>query len=416
MSRFATLRRYEEKFIDHSVVHPLHRTSSRFTGYSRPSSTRWWQNISSSVKNCSRHSAVPNTAPTSSNPSPSPRFSNPGWNIVRSSSIRRESTVACNSGRSIPRRSSALKKNTGCRKKSFSASSAWRPSLATIWDDYRALDALTTLAFDYPRRADFFRDELEQYLLLAREQGFDLLSVQSSYAGALGIPQFMPSSYRRYAVDFNHNGKIDIMNEPEDAIGSVANYLKQYGWRSNEPVALQCKVEDEKRLGVIGEARPFHCLARRRRDAADANRKAICRLHGCWISRWSPARNTGWYSATSTSSCATTTATSTRCRCSSWPKKSAARVTEACGGCAARRRTLFSNSASAYPRCAHSRRSWVNARICRRRHICRHAKKTHAGCCRTPGHPGSVRPALTGFPTLLIPRLVRGRDMPSEWR
>lgn len=122
---------------------------------------------------------------------------------------------------------------------------------------FRALDALTTLAFAYPRRADFFRDELEQYLLLAREQGFDLLSVQSSYAGALGVPQFMPSSYRRYAVDFNHNGKIDIMNEPEDAIGSVANYLKQYGWRGNEPVALQCKVEDEKRLGVIGEARPF---------------------------------------------------------------------------------------------------------------------------------------------------------------
>lgn len=122
---------------------------------------------------------------------------------------------------------------------------------------YRALDALTTLAFDYPRRADFFRDELEQYLLLAREQGFDLLSVQASYAGALGIPQFMPGSYRRYAVDFNGNGKIDIMNEPEDAIGSVANYLKQYGWRNGEPVAILCKLEDEKRLGVVGEARPY---------------------------------------------------------------------------------------------------------------------------------------------------------------
>lgn len=122
---------------------------------------------------------------------------------------------------------------------------------------YRALDALTTLAFDYPRRADFFHDELEQYLLLAREQGFDLLSVQSSYAGALGIPQFMPSSYRRYAVDFNHNGKTDIMNEPEDAIGSVANYLRQYGWRSGEPVAILCNIEDEKRLGIVGESRPF---------------------------------------------------------------------------------------------------------------------------------------------------------------
>ena len=122
---------------------------------------------------------------------------------------------------------------------------------------YRALDALTTLAFDYPRRADFFRDELAQYLLLAREQGFDLLSIQSSYAGALGIPQFMPSSYRRYAVDFNGNGRIDIMNEPEDAIGSVANYLKQFGWRSGEPVALLGKVADDKRLGTVGDARPY---------------------------------------------------------------------------------------------------------------------------------------------------------------
>jgi membrane-bound lytic murein transglycosylase B len=122
---------------------------------------------------------------------------------------------------------------------------------------YRALDALTTLAFDYPRRADFFRDELAQYLLLAREQGFDLLDIQGSYAGALGIPQFMPSSYRRYAVDFNGNGKIDLLNEPEDAIGSVANYLKQYGWRSGEPVALLSKVEDEQRLGAAGAARPY---------------------------------------------------------------------------------------------------------------------------------------------------------------
>jgi membrane-bound lytic murein transglycosylase B len=122
---------------------------------------------------------------------------------------------------------------------------------------YLALDALTTLAFVYPRREEFFRDELEHYLLLAREQGFDLLGTQASYAGALGIPQFMPSSYRRYAVDFNGNGKIDIMNEPDDAIGSVANYLKQFGWRSGEPVALLCKVEDEKRLGTVGDARPY---------------------------------------------------------------------------------------------------------------------------------------------------------------
>lgn len=122
---------------------------------------------------------------------------------------------------------------------------------------YRTLDALTTLAFDYPRRAAFFRDELENYLLLAREQGFDLLAVQSSYAGALGIPQFMPSNFRRYAVDFNENGKTDIMNEPVDAIGSVANYLKHYGWRGGEPVALLGEVVDAGRLGNLADSRPF---------------------------------------------------------------------------------------------------------------------------------------------------------------
>ena len=77
--------------------------------------------------------------------------------------------------------------------------------------NFRVLDALTTLAFDYPRRADFFRSELENYLLLARDQQFDLLDIRGSYAGALGIPQFMPSSYRNYAVDFNSNRTIDFL-------------------------------------------------------------------------------------------------------------------------------------------------------------------------------------------------------------
>ncbi len=107
---------------------------------------------------------------------------------------------------------------------------------------FRTIDALTTLAFDYPRRATFFRSELAEYLILAREQNFNLYELKASYAGAMGIPQFMPSSYRKYAVDFNSNGKIDLLNEPEDAIGSVANYLKQYGWKSGEPVAQQAKL------------------------------------------------------------------------------------------------------------------------------------------------------------------------------
>ena len=120
---------------------------------------------------------------------------------------------------------------------------------------YRTLDALTTLAFDYPRRSVFFRDELENYLLLAREQQFDLLEVKSSYAGALGIPQFMPSSYRNYAVDFNGNSSIDLRNEPADAIGSVANYLQGYGWIRGGRVGVRAEVGDEGSLGAIDEPR-----------------------------------------------------------------------------------------------------------------------------------------------------------------
>lgn len=106
---------------------------------------------------------------------------------------------------------------------------------------YRVLDALTTLAFDYPRRADFFRSELENYLLLARDEQYDLLDIRGSYAGAMGIPQFMPSSHRRFAVDFNGNQKTNLLEEPADAIGSVANYLQNHGWVKNEPVAVLAK-------------------------------------------------------------------------------------------------------------------------------------------------------------------------------
>lgn len=111
--------------------------------------------------------------------------------------------------------------------------------------NFLVLDALTTLAFDYPRRADFFRGELEHYLLLAREQQFDLLSIRGSYAGALGIPQFMPGSYRNYAVDFNGNRTVDLLREDVDAIGSAANYLLGYGWIRGEPVAVRAQAGSE---------------------------------------------------------------------------------------------------------------------------------------------------------------------------
>ena len=107
------------------------------------------------------------------------------------------------------------------------------------------LDSLTMLAFDYPRRASFFRGELEQYLLLSREQDFEIRKVRGSYAGALGIPQFMPSSYRKYAVDFDGDGKIDLLNNPVDAIGSVANYFKQSGWLDGGAIALRSQAANE---------------------------------------------------------------------------------------------------------------------------------------------------------------------------
>ncbi len=96
---------------------------------------------------------------------------------------------------------------------------------------YRVLDSLATLAFGYPKRAKFFRSELEQYLLLAREEKLDPLSVKGSYAGAMGQAQFISSSYRNFAVDFDGDGKRDLWNNTSDAIGSVANYFKRHKWQ-----------------------------------------------------------------------------------------------------------------------------------------------------------------------------------------
>ena len=104
---------------------------------------------------------------------------------------------------------------------------------------YRVLDSLSTLAFDYPPRARFFEGELKHMLLLAREQKVDPASLLGSYAGAMGLGQFMPSSYRRYAIDFDQDGQIDIWNNPIDAIGSVANYLHTHGWLDRQPVVMR---------------------------------------------------------------------------------------------------------------------------------------------------------------------------------
>ena len=110
---------------------------------------------------------------------------------------------------------------------------------------WRVVDALATLAFDYPPRAAFFRGELANYLLFARDLGFDVFSVRGSYAGAIGIPQFMPGSYLRYAVDFDGDGVADLRASAADAVGSVANFLKQHGWRAGEPVMAPARINGE---------------------------------------------------------------------------------------------------------------------------------------------------------------------------
>lgn len=108
--------------------------------------------------------------------------------------------------------------------------------------NHRVADALATLAFHYPPRARFFRGELEQLLLLSREQQLDPLSLRGSYAGAMGLPQFISSSYRHYGVDFDGDGVIDLWNNTGDAIASVANYLKSHGWEVEQPVAVRAHI------------------------------------------------------------------------------------------------------------------------------------------------------------------------------
>jgi len=107
---------------------------------------------------------------------------------------------------------------------------------------FGVLEALASLAFFYPPRSEFFRGELEQFLLLARENGISPLSVKGSYAGAIGIPQFMPSSHRRFAVDFDGDDRIDLRQSHADAIGSVGRFLQQHGWQTGEPVAVPAAV------------------------------------------------------------------------------------------------------------------------------------------------------------------------------
>jgi membrane-bound lytic murein transglycosylase B len=118
----------------------------------------------------------------------------------------------------------------------------------TFYGIYRGkdpvFDSLVTLAFDYPRRAKFFTVELEQFLLLAKEQGFDARALRGSYAGAMGMPQFISSSYRNYAIDFDQDGQTNLFDSIPDIAGSIANYFVRHGWQRDGRVARPLQVTD----------------------------------------------------------------------------------------------------------------------------------------------------------------------------
>lgn len=130
-----------------------------------------------------------------------------------------------------------------------------------ITGSYRVIDALATLAFDYPRRSPFFTGELEQFLVLAWESGKDALALKGSYAGAMGYGQFMPSSYRAYARSYEGDGAPDIWDNPADAIASVGNYLQAHGWRSGEKVVVDGIADDPDPTVFEGGLKPKKTVA-----------------------------------------------------------------------------------------------------------------------------------------------------------
>jgi len=129
-----------------------------------------------------------------------------------------------------------------------------------ITGNFRVLDALYTLGFEVPGRNEYFKSELEAYLLLTRERGWDPLTLKGSFAGAMGMPQFMPSSYRRYAVDFDTDGNVDLWNDAVDVVGSVANFLATFGWKSDELVAMPATYEGSDLDGLLAQGIKPHTL------------------------------------------------------------------------------------------------------------------------------------------------------------
>lgn len=130
-----------------------------------------------------------------------------------------------------------------------------------VLGNHRVVDALATLAFDYPRRAGYFRQELEEYLLMCREEGVDPAQPRGSYAGAMGMPQFMPGSYRQYAVDLDGDRKRNLWTNPADAIASVAHYFARAGWQRGGPVAFPARLAGEAPQNLAAKAGADYSMA-----------------------------------------------------------------------------------------------------------------------------------------------------------
>lgn len=147
--------------------------------------------------------------------------------------------------------------------------------------NYRVLDALTTLAFYYPKRSEFFTKELKEYLLLCKEHHVSPTLYKGSYAGAMGKPQFMPSSYRFYAVDFIGKGHANLMEDDKDAIGSVANYFHMHGWKMNQMVAEPAQIQAKRHEPIQMNARraeyEYHRLAKA--GIVPASKQNVTRPH-----------------------------------------------------------------------------------------------------------------------------------------
>ncbi|GLP98017.1 lytic murein transglycosylase B [Paraferrimonas sedimenticola] len=155
----------------------------------------------------------------------------------------------------------------------------------TYMGTHKVIDALYSLGFHYPPRATFFRSELGHLMDLVEEHALPLDELKGSYAGAMGYGQFIPSSYRAYAVDFDKDGRIDLLNNPKDAIASVANYFKRHGWRADEPVILPIEVDEQldAKAHIWDKKKPKHSVAEWMAKGAkpsigqdmDINQKAI---------------------------------------------------------------------------------------------------------------------------------------------